>query len=75
MRRSVRSGGIVAFHDIVPDFRTRYGTPTRADAGEVPKFWAELKCRYAKTRELVEDPMQDGFGIGLLEWEGAPASR
>ena len=32
----VRPGGIVAFHDIVPDFRTRYGTSTVADVGQVP---------------------------------------
>jgi predicted O-methyltransferase YrrM len=66
----VRNGGLIAFHDIVPDFRTRYGTPTASDVGEVPAFWMELKGRGGKTREFVQDPSQDGYGIGLLEWEG-----
>lgn len=63
----VRPGGIIAFHDIIPDYRTRYGTPTEAYVGEVPRFWSELKqtcgCRAS---ELIEDPMQDGMGIGVL---------
>ena len=66
----VRKGGAIAFHDIVPDFRTRFGTPTTNDVGEVPAFWTELKHRVGKTREFVEDASQDGYGIGLLEWEG-----
>jgi len=66
----VRSGGIIAFHDIVPDFHTRYGAATVSDVGEVPAFWAELKQRYGKTREFVQDAAQDGFGIGVLEWDG-----
>ncbi len=34
----VRSGGIIAFHDIVPDFRTRFGARTDADVGQVPEI-------------------------------------
>lgn len=61
----VRPGGIIAFHDIVPDHRTRFGKDTGCYAGEVYRFWAELKQRH-RHEELVEDPGQDGFGIGII---------
>jgi hypothetical protein len=61
----VRSGGIIALHDIVPDHRTRFGRNTGCYAGEVHRFWAELKQRH-DTVELVSDPEQDGFGIGVI---------
>ena len=61
----VRGGGLIAFHDILPDFRTRFGTPTDSDTGEVPRFWAEVKQRY-KTTEIIEDVQQDGYGIGIV---------
>jgi len=34
----VRSGGIIAFHDIVPDYYTRYGIRTGSQTGGVPIF-------------------------------------
>jgi predicted O-methyltransferase YrrM len=61
----VRPGGLVAFHDIIPDHFSRYGRKTRSNTGEVHRFWEELKGR-RPTRELVEDADQDGFGLGLL---------
>jgi predicted O-methyltransferase YrrM len=64
---AVRPGGLVALHDIVPDYRARYGVDTGADAGEVPAFWRRLKQRLPRVVELVEHPMQDGRGIGLIE--------
>ena len=66
--RLVRPGGLIGFHDIVPDFKTRFGTPTVADSGGVPAFWSELKMRYAHNEELIGSPEQDGYGIGLLRW-------
>jgi len=66
----VRVGGIIAFHDIVPDFRTRYGTDTGTDVGGVPEFWTELKYRCPSVEEIIEDPAQDGYGIGVLYWHG-----
>jgi hypothetical protein len=36
----------------------------------VPVFWRELKERYEETEEFVENPEQDGFGIGALRWRG-----
>jgi predicted O-methyltransferase YrrM len=68
--RLVRPGGLIAFHDIVPDFRTRFGTHTSADSGGVPAFWRELTRRFADTDEIVASPDQDGYGIGLLTWPG-----
>jgi cephalosporin hydroxylase len=61
----VREGGFTVFHDIVPDFRTRFGTPTDSDTGEVPRFWREIK-QHQKTTEIIEDVQQDGFGIGVV---------
>jgi predicted O-methyltransferase YrrM len=53
----VRSGGLVAFHDIVPG-------PT-AYVGEVPRYWADVKHGRRHT-EFVEDWRQGGYGIGVL---------
>ena len=69
-RGFVRSGGVIAFHDIVADFNTRFGRPTAADSGGVPEFWRELRRRYATTQEFVESSEQDGYGIGVLAWPG-----
>ena len=66
----VRPGGVIAFHDIVPDFRTRYGTPTPRNVGGVPVFWNELKSPHTDVCELIEDPAQDGYGIGVLRQPG-----
>lgn len=68
----VRPGGLVALHDIVPDHGRRYGRRTTSHAGEVPRFWQELKRGHAY-REIVEDPGQDGYGIGILVVEGGGA--
>ena len=36
-----------------------------------PRFWAEVKSRHPGARDFIEDPAQDGYGIGVLEWGGA----
>lgn len=56
----VRRGGLIAFHDIAE------GPPE--SVGGVPRFWAEVKSQY-RHREIVEDPLQGGFGIGILYLE------
>jgi predicted O-methyltransferase YrrM len=61
----VRSGGIVALHDINPDFRTRHDVETPSISGDVPRYWSELKDQH-RTEELIADPDQDGFGIGVV---------
>ena len=53
----VRSGGIIAFHDIVSG-------PIEAIGG-VPGFWDEIKHKY-KSTEIVKDWNQEGCGIGVL---------
>lgn len=57
----VRKGGIVAFHDIIPN------TSTHEDAStiEVPIFWKEIKERY-KHEEFIESNIQSNMGIGML---------
>jgi predicted O-methyltransferase YrrM len=62
----VRPGGLVALHDIVPDSRLRTGIPSGANVGEVPLFWAELKAKSGDWQEIVDDPEQDGYGIGVV---------
>jgi predicted O-methyltransferase YrrM len=66
-RPAVRRGGVIAFHDIVLDSRSRGGIKTAADVGEVPRFWSELKSSQVNTRDFVNDFDQDGFGIGVLQ--------
>lgn len=61
----VRRGGLIVFHDIVvgpPDF-----------VGGVPQFWREIKPQYRHV-ELIDDPLQGGYGIGILFVE-RPSSR
>jgi len=65
----VCAGGIIAFHDIVPDYRTRFGAETQSFTGEVPQFWAQLKQEWPDAQEFIADLGQDGFGIGVIEWQ------
>jgi len=67
-RGLVRPGGLIAFHDIVPDYGERFGRPTPYWSGGVPRLWSELRERHPH-REFVRDPEQDAFGIGVLEYE------
>jgi predicted O-methyltransferase YrrM len=69
----VRPGGLIAFHDICPDHKTLYGKETGCYAGEVYKLWAELKQQYPEHEELIQAQGQDGFGIGILRWQGSAA--
>lgn len=61
----VRRGGLIALHDINEDFATRHGVQTSSISGDVPRFWSELK-RSHRTEELIADPAQDGYGIGIV---------
>jgi hypothetical protein len=61
----VRDGGIIAFHDIVPDYRTRFGSQSGPWGGDVPKFWNRLKPGYPWI-EFINDPDQNGYGIGAV---------
>jgi predicted O-methyltransferase YrrM len=70
----VRPGGLIVCHDIVPDSKTRYGIKTSADVGGVPQFWNEIKASQWQVEEIIENPEQDGCGIGVLHWPGGPSS-
>ena len=61
----VRPGGSIAFHDIVPDHKTRFGIDTPSYAGGVHRLWAELRSQYP-CQEWIDHPDQDGYGIGVL---------
>ena len=64
----VRSGGVIAFHDIVP--LKSGGDSTTANPGNVPKFWEELKIRFPnRTHEFIRDREQSGCGIGVIHWQ------
>jgi len=74
-RRFVRNGGIIAFHDIVQDHRTKFGhnpaTWVGANSGEVYRFWKDLKPHYEHFQEFVGDYNQDGCGIGAIIYSDA----
>ena len=61
----VNKSGMIAFHDIIPDFQTRYGKRTGNYAGDVPIFWNEIK-KFYRYEEIFISPKQDGLGIGIL---------
>jgi hypothetical protein len=63
----VREGGTIAFHDICPDYMTRFGRPTGNFAGEVPVLWKKIRELYPH-EEFVENVSQDGFGIGAIRY-------
>ena len=64
----VRPGGIIAFHDIVPDEFAKTGKRTSGATlygGGVYKVWENLKGRF-EHKEFVKSWDQGGFGIGVL---------
>jgi len=61
-RELVRPGGLIAFHDIVPDNGRGTG-----DSGGVPILWREIQARFKNHWEFVRDWGQDGMGIGVIE--------
>ena len=67
-RRFVRPGGVIAFHDIVD----RQSIATN----QVGQFWRRLK-QVAQVEELIDDPAQTGYGIGVMRVPstGAPTVR
>jgi predicted O-methyltransferase YrrM len=65
-RGLVAPGGLIAFHDIVPDQRLRGGPPSEAWSGEAPVLWEILRHQY-RHWEFVESWNQLGSGIGVLE--------
>jgi predicted O-methyltransferase YrrM len=62
----VKPGGIIAFHDIHPDRLTSTGVASQYYTGDVPYFWRNLVDTEQDYEEVVADPNQDGFGIGIL---------
>lgn len=71
-RSLVGDGGLIVFHDIVPDNRLRHGTASAAFAGEVPVLWPRLRDLYTH-HEFVRDWNQEGCGIGVIEHDLAVA--
>jgi predicted O-methyltransferase YrrM len=69
-RSFVREGGLIAFHDICPDHFSRFGRNTGRWAGGVPAFWTRVRTLY-DAEEFVENPEQDGLGIGVLRYDPA----
>jgi predicted O-methyltransferase YrrM len=61
----VRSGGLIALHDIVPDYSVRFGIQTGRNAGGVHQFWREISNCFPHY-EFVESVAQDGYGIGVI---------
>lgn len=64
----VKPGGLIAFHDIVPDQEARTGEKnqeSRLWGGGVYKLWANIKSHF-EHREFVDSWEQGGFGIGVI---------
>jgi cephalosporin hydroxylase len=57
----VRTGGMIALHDINPDS----GDSNGPISGDVPRAWAELSERY-RSEEIVRAPPGEGLGIGVV---------
>jgi predicted O-methyltransferase YrrM len=73
-RPLVSPGGVIAFHDIVPDGWLRTGAATTAYAGEVPLIWERLRNDFVST-EFVASWNQEGKGIGVIEHDAEVAVR
>lgn len=61
----VKDGGLIAFHDIVPDYRTLYNRQGGSWSGEVYKLWGAIKGHF-ESYEFIDEVGQDGFGIGII---------
>jgi hypothetical protein len=66
----MREDGLILFHDIVPDYRARFGHTQGAWSGDVPLFWERLKPCYPQ-REFIRDSEQNSLGIGALRYRSA----
>ncbi len=73
-RRLVAPGGLIAFHDIVPDSTLRSGSDALTWSGEVPVLWEILRTQFP-SHEFVDSPDQEAFGIGVLEHQPAVEPR
>lgn len=62
----VKQGGIIALHDIQPDFRSRFNVPTLRWTGGVPELWNDIKAAGFRCEDLISDKWQDGYGIGAV---------
>jgi len=69
-RLLVRDSGLILFHDIVPDYATRYGRPSGAYSGGVPQLWERLSTHYP-ARTFINKPNQDGMGIGVIRYDSS----
>ena len=63
----ITPGGLVAFHDIVPESTRPVASDVEICPGDVARFWAEIRDTRPST-EFVESWEQGGFGIGVLEF-------
>ncbi len=63
-RGLVRPGGLIAFHDIVE--------AQPLETNQVGRFWRRLRA-VGEVEELVDDPGQCGYGIGVLRVPAAGA--
>ncbi len=66
----LRPGGILAFHDIVPEAA---GSDTYV--GGVPRFFREHVQSHHDAVCYIERAEQDGFGIGMVRWPNAERAQ
>ncbi|HQF37291.1 MAG TPA: class I SAM-dependent methyltransferase, partial [Candidatus Dojkabacteria bacterium] len=65
----VRPGGHIVFHDINKDSYLKTGEKSTTNVGKVPIFWEALKQTTNNFLEIINDPDQDGYGIGIIKKE------
>jgi len=76
-RRFAAPGAVIAFHDIVDQPNSAYVSATRSQEvadWAVHRFWKELKREYDHD-EFIHDPMQEGYGIGVVYLERRSRDR
>ncbi len=61
----VKDEGLIIFHDIIPDYLTKFGKESGTYSGDVPNLWNDLKTKF-KYKEVITNKDQDGLGIGIL---------
>lgn len=71
----VNDGGLIAMHDIQPDYKARFQVPTLCWSGGVPELWTTIRDAGFQCENLVSDEWQDGYGIGVVTKSANDAVR
>lgn len=62
----VRQGGLIAFHDVTPADAEQYAPDSPYYTAGVAQFWEKHQAELPNPETFIEDPNQQGYGIGIL---------